>query len=344
MNLDKKTNKHIKRNFQTERHPYHFVNRSPWPFYTSITVGTMLMSSVAYLHFYTFGLIFFQLNFILLLLCLTSWWSNVILESTYEGHHTLAIQNNIKTAMILFILSEVCFFFAFFWSFFHVSVFPSIFIGGTWPPFGVVTPNIWLIPLLNTFLLIFSGITLTWAHHAIIERNRIESIAGFILTIVAGTLFLGLQYFEYTETTFTISSSVFGSIFFLLTGFHGMHVLIGLTFIIICFIRHIQYHFTSSHHVGFEVAAWYWHFVDVVWIGLFLSLYWWGGSSYNDNGDLISPHLYIEDVQLYEHSQDSFQNLKTTFVNKGLSDDYTNAKNMEELRKATYPTIVSIAK
>lgn len=211
-----------------------------------------------------------------LVYCLSCWWRDVVVEATFEGRHTRRVQAGIRMGMALFIASEVMFFFAFFWSFFYYSVAPVIWIGGVWPPLGIEAPSPWRIPFLNTLILVFSGISLTWAHYAILARQRLESLNSLLITIAAGILFLGLQLFEYIEAPFTISSSVYGSIFFLTTGFHGFHVLVGLIFIIVCTLRQSAYHFTSNHHVGFEAASWYWHFVDVVWIGLFISIYWWG--------------------------------------------------------------------
>jgi len=229
-----------------------------------------------YMHSWQFGGYLLIFGFSYTIYCLTCWWRDVVVESTYEGQHTEYVQAGIKMGMILFIASEVMFFFAFFWSFFYYSVAPVIWIGGVWPPLGIDAPSPWQIPFLNTLILIFSGISLTWAHYAILVKERLESLNAFIITIMAGAIFLGLQLFEYIEAPFTISSSVYGSIFYLATGFHGFHVAMGLTFILICFFRQIAYHFTCKHHIGFEAASWYWHFVDVVWIFLFLSIYWWG--------------------------------------------------------------------
>jgi cytochrome c oxidase subunit 3 len=179
--------------------------------------------------------------------------------------------------MILFIVSEIMFFFAFFWGFFASSLAPTIEIGGIWPPPGINVLNPWEIPLLNTLILLLSGFTCTWAHHAMIEGKRQAVILSLGLTVILGIIFTGLQAMEYFEADFTISDGIYGSTFFLTTGFHGFHVLVGTTFLVVCFFRVLSYHFTRNHHFGFEAAAWYWHFVDVVWLFLFVSIYWWGG-------------------------------------------------------------------
>jgi len=206
------------------------------------------------------------------------WWRDVIREGTFGGHHTKAVQNGLRFGMVLFIVSECLFFFAFFWAFFHSSLSPTIELGCVWPPKGIVTPDPWGIPLLNTVLLLSSGASVTWAHHAILAGNRSQALQSMILTVCFGVIFTAFQAYEYVELPFTISDSVYGSCFFLLTGFHGFHVLVGTLFLIVCTFRILAHHFTRFHHVGFEAAAWYWHFVDVVWLLVFLSVYWWGGN------------------------------------------------------------------
>jgi cytochrome c oxidase subunit 3 len=180
--------------------------------------------------------------------------------------------------MILFIVSEVMFFFAFFWAFFHSSLAPTIEIGSVWPPLGIEVLNPWDIPLLNTLILLLSGVTVTWAHHSIVAGERKQAIISLTLTVSLGIIFTIFQALEYIEANFTISDSVYGSTFYMATGFHGFHVLIGTIFLSVCLLRLFYKHFTRQHHFGFEAAAWYWHFVDVVWLFLFITIYWWGGS------------------------------------------------------------------
>jgi cytochrome c oxidase subunit 3 len=229
-----------------------------------------------YFHSYKYSELLLIFSFIVILLVMIVWWRDVIREATYQGHHTLAVQKSLRIGMLLFILSEVCFFFSFFWGFFHSSLSPSIDIGATWPPIGIQAFNPFEIPLLNTAILLSSGATVTWSHHALISGNRKESILALILTIILGIFFTALQGLEYYEASFSIADSVYGSTFFVATGFHGLHVIIGTTFLIVCLFRLINHQFTKHHHNGYEASIWYWHFVDYVWIFLYICIYWWG--------------------------------------------------------------------
>ena len=204
------------------------------------------------------------------------WWRDVIREATFEGHHTSVVQTGLRYGMILFIVSEVMFFSGFFWAFFHSALAPTVEIGSIWPPEGIHPFNPWDVPLLNTIILLASGATVTWAHHAITTGLRYQAIYALVLTLLLAVIFTSLQAFEYLEASFNISDGIYGSTFYMATGFHGFHVIIGTTFLAVCLVRLINYHFTTTHHFGFEAAAWYWHFVDVVWLFLFVSIYWWG--------------------------------------------------------------------
>lgn len=204
-------------------------------------------------------------------------------ESTFQGHHTPAVQKGLRYGMILFIISEVLFFTGFFWAFYHSSLAPTPELGGCWPPTGIHPLNPLEVPLLNTSVLLASGVSITWAHHSLIEGNRYHMLQALFITIALGVYFTLLQASEYYEAPFTISDGVYGSTFFVATGFHGLHVIIGSTFLIVCFFRQLKFHFTSSHHFGFEAAAWYWHFVDVVWLFLYVSIYWWGSCPFSIN-------------------------------------------------------------
>ena len=167
-------------------------------------------------------------------------------------------------------------FFSFFWAFFHRSLSPSVEIGSLWPPQGIKAFNPFQIPLLNTAILLGSGVTVTWAHHAIIENNYTQGVQALALTVFLGVYFTSLQALEYWEASFSIADAVYGSTFFVATGFHGLHVIIGTIFLLVCLVRQYFNHFSLNHHFGFEAAAWYWHFVDVVWLFLFVTIYWWG--------------------------------------------------------------------
>ena len=180
--------------------------------------------------------------------------------------------------MLLFIVSEVMFFFAFFWAFFHSSLAPVAEIGGVWPPKAIEVMSPWGIPLLNTIILLTSGATVTWAHEAIIYNRREDALSSLIYTVLYAIYFTAFQVFEYFHAGFTMSDGIYGSVFYMATGFHGFHVFVGTCFLAVCAIRLHNHHFTQNHHFGFEAAAWYWHFVDVVWLFLFVTIYWWGGA------------------------------------------------------------------
>nr|YP_010963419.1 cytochrome c oxidase subunit III [Echinocrepis rostrata]WNL54531.1 cytochrome c oxidase subunit III [Echinocrepis rostrata] len=258
----------------THQHPYHLVDQSPWPLTGAISA--LMMTSGLILWFHNNSLTLLIFSFILLAITMINWWRDVIRESTFQGSHTTIVENGLRYGMILFITSEVCFFFAFFWAFFHSSLAPSIEIGVIWPPTGITPLNPFLVPLLNTAVLLSSGITITWSHHSILSGNRTEAIQALFLTVFLGVYFTALQAWEYIDSPFTIADSVYGSSFFVATGFHGLHVIIGTTFLFVCLIRLINFHFSAHHHFGFEAAAWYWHFVDVVWLFLYICIYWWG--------------------------------------------------------------------
>ena len=213
-------------------------------------------------------------------LALTSfqWWRDVRVEATVLGIHTHDVEEGLRWGILLFICSEVFFFVRFFWAYFHRSLAPSVDIGGVWPPKGILTFNPFEVPLLNTIVLLSSGVTVTWCHHAIIKGDHNSSVISLALTILLGAYFTRLQALEYYEASFSIADRVYGSTFFIATGFHGLHVLVGTLFLIVCLIRLSKGHFSANHHFGFEAAAWYWHFVDVVWLFLYVRIYWWGGN------------------------------------------------------------------
>nr|ACJ69630.1 cytochrome c oxidase subunit III [Enicospilus sp. MD-2008] len=254
-------------------HPYHMVTNSPWPLLSSFSLMMLLSGSVMFFHEKNINLM--MLGLISLLMCMFQWWRDVIRESTFQGMHNSFIMKLLRLGMILFIISEIFFFLSLFWTFFHMSLSPSIEIGSKWPPKMIKIFDPYSIPLLNTIVLLSSGISITWTHYSLINYNKKNSLFSLYLTIFLGMYFTLLQYLEYKEASFTISDSVYGSIFFLLTGFHGIHVIIGTLFIIISLIRINFNHFSNNHHFGFEASAWYWHFVDVVWLFVYSFIYWW---------------------------------------------------------------------
>nr|AWN56097.1 cytochrome c oxidase subunit 3 [Anthonomus grandis] len=257
-----------------KNHPFHLVDQSPWPLLGSLSTFSMMMGLIKWFHFNETNLMI--LSMLTNIMIMFQWWRDVTREGTFQGLHTLKVTLGLRWGMILFITSEVFFFFAFFWAFFHASLSPSIELGLNWPPKQIITFNPLEIPLLNTMILLSSGITISWSHHSIMENNYNQAITSLAITVVLGFYFTILQGFEYMEAPFTISDSIYGSTFFMTTGLHGLHVIIGSTFLTVCLIRLYLNHFSSIHHFGFEAAAWYWHFVDVVWLFLYISIYWWG--------------------------------------------------------------------
>nr|AXS66333.1 cytochrome c oxidase subunit 3 [Cucujoidea sp. 6 KM-2017] len=257
-----------------KNHPFHLVDYSPWPILTGLASLSLMVGLIKWFHQFNMNL--FIYSFITITLIVYQWWRDVTREGTFQGHHTLIVTTGLRLGMILFIISEIFFFISFFWGFFHSSLSPSIEIGMLWPPKGIQSFNPSSIPLLNTMILLSSGMTVTWAHHSLMENNWNQATQSLILTVMLGIYFTILQAYEYVEAPFTIADSVYGSSFFMATGFHGIHVIIGTTFLLICLIRHLNNHFSYTHHFGFEAAAWYWHFVDVVWLFLYISIYWWG--------------------------------------------------------------------
>ena len=257
------------------KHPYHLVDISPWPLAAGFATFITLSGLVTYMHQLT-GAGLLLVGLACLLYTMVYWWRDVVREGTYEGAHTLAVQQGLRYGMILFILSEVLFFAAFFWAFFHHSITPDVAVGNVWPPVGIQAFNPWSLPFINTIILLSSGVTVTWSHHSLQKDNRQAAIIGLILTIALGLSFTACQAHEYHEATFALSSGIYGSTFYMATGFHGLHVIIGSIFLAVCLYRMFLGHFTMDHHVGYEAAIWYWHFVDVVWLFLFSGIYWWG--------------------------------------------------------------------
>nr|WIL79931.1 cytochrome c oxidase subunit III [Callimerus sp.] len=257
-----------------KNHPFHLVDYSPWPLLGALSAMTVMMGLIKWFHLYNNNLLL--LGFFIMILIMYQWWRDIVREGTFQGLHTFKVTLGLRWGMILFITSEVFFFLSFFWGFFHNSLAPAIEIGMNWPPIGIKPFNPIQIPLLNTLILLTSGLTVTWAHHGLMENNYKQALQGLIFTVTLGFYFTALQAFEYIEAPFTISDAVYGSSFYMATGFHGIHVIIGSTFLLICLIRHYLNHYSNIHHFGFEAAAWYWHFVDVVWLFLYISIYWWG--------------------------------------------------------------------
>ncbi len=276
------------------KHDYHLVNPSPWPLVGSLAAVVMAFGAVTFMKGMfglpkgTWWLLIAGLAGVIY--TMIGWWMDVTKEAN-EGDHTPVVSIGLRYGMIMFIASEVMFFVAWFWIFFEMALFHNVRTASaidevrtawaTWPPKGVETVSPWHLPLVNTLTLLLSGTTVTWAHHALQTGDRKGAKIGLILTIVLGVLFTSIQAYEYhhilTEQLFyspeAVNSGLYGSAFFMATGFHGFHVVIGTIFLTVCLLRLIGGGFTAQKHFGFEAAAWYWHFVDVVWLFLFAFIY-----------------------------------------------------------------------
>lgn len=262
--------------FDYQVQPFHLVDQSPWPLLTSLSVWSMAVAGVLYMHGHVPGGWLLLLGFFLTASSMTLWFRDVIAEGTYLGNHTFEVRNGLTLGVALFIVSEVMAFLSVFWAYLHSALAPTVEIGSSWPPLGITPLDPFAIPLLNTFILLSSGASITWAHHALINKDRAGAIRGSIVTVLLAIVFTYFQYIEYTQAGFTFADSAYGTVFFASTGLHGLHVIVGTVFILVGLLRIYQYHVTNNHHLGFESAILYWHFVDVVWLFLFLLVYWWG--------------------------------------------------------------------
>ena len=274
----------------TKNHDYHILPPDQWPLIGAFSALALTGGGVMWMHDNPYGKFVFLLGLLGVLVTMFSWWSNVIREA-HEGHHTPVVQLHLRYGMILFIASEVMFFVAWFWAFFSAALFPApvemvdgtvqaisdASVAATFPMHGIEVLDPFGFPLLNTFILLCSGTTVTWAHHALIHGDREGLKKGLWCTVLLGLLFTSIQAYEYIHAPFGFKGSIYGATFFMATGFHGAHVIIGTIFLIVCLVRANKGHFTPKQHFGFEAAAWYWHFVDVVWLFLFVSIYVWGG-------------------------------------------------------------------
>jgi cytochrome c oxidase subunit 3 len=268
-----------------KHHDYHLVEPSPWPAFGSVSAFIMAVGAITWMHHSFSGAVYVLLAGTLgVLITMAGWWRDVIREAERGGYHTRVVQISHRYGMILFIASEVMFFVAWFWAYFDVALFPTDVhqvlrdevVGGQWPPKGIETFDPWHLPLLNTLILLTSGTTVTWAHHALLENDRQGLKLGLLCTIVLGVSFTCVQAYEYSHAAFHYAGNIYGATFFMATGFHGFHVLVGSIFLIVCLFRALAGQFKPDQHLGFEFAAWYWHFVDVVWLFLFACIYVWG--------------------------------------------------------------------
>lgn len=264
-----------------KNHDYHLVDPSPWPVLGSISAFIFAVGAINWFHEGQPWVVIPGL--IGILYTMIAWWRDVIRESN-AGCHTRVVQLHFRYGMLLFIASEVMLFVSFFWAYFNVALFPddasqivrTEVMGGVWPPNGIETFDPWHLPLINTLILLTSGTTVTWAHHALLHDDQKGLKQGLMLSIALGFIFTCFQAYEYGHAAFSFDGNIYGAIFFMATGFHGFHVIVGTIFLAVCLFRAMAGHFTPDHHFGFEAAAWYWHFVDVVWLFLFAAVYVWG--------------------------------------------------------------------
>lgn len=264
----------IRSNFQD--HPFHLVSPSPWPVNTSLSLFSLTLSGALSLHSFNSSYLFFFVALIVVVSSMFLWFRDIIAEGTFLGNHTLAVQKGLNLGVLLFIVSEALFFLAIFWAFFHSALTPTVELGAQWPPMGIEPINPFELPLLNTIILLSSGATITYAHHALIKGDRSATLYGSIFTVLLAIVFTFFQGVEYTVSSFTISDGTFGTCFYFGTGFHGIHVIIGTIFLAVGLWRVYAYHLTTDHHLGLESAILYWHFVDIVWLFLYVSVYYWG--------------------------------------------------------------------
>lgn len=265
----------------TVPHPYHLVDPSIWPLCGAVAAMVTFAGIILAAH-----LRFFPVLIIGLILdgtIMYVWWRDVVREARTPGLHQIITQVGLRYGMALFISSEVMFFVSFFWNYFNYFFFPEKMgtaFAPVWPPQGVTTIDPFAIPLFNTMVLLLSGTTVTWAHHCLLEGDQKNLVRGLGITVILGLMFLCGQGWEYTHSPFPFyHGGIFASSFFIATGFHGVHVIIGTIFLIVCYFRARRGQFTPERHFGFEAAAWYWHFVDVVWLFLFVCIYYLGRSA-----------------------------------------------------------------
>lgn len=258
-------------------HPYHLVRPSPWPLAGALAAGLLAFGALQYMHENTS--LYLGLGLAALLAVMFFWWRDILHEAVRERAHSPAARIGLRYGMILFIASEVMFFAAFFWAFYDAWLYPKVYElnpAALWPPPHIKTFNPLHLPLVMTIVLLTSGWTVGRAHHAL-RAGRMADAARLIgITALLGMLFTGLQAYEYGHAAFGFRDGIYPTVFFMATGFHGFHVIVGTIFLVVCWRRATLGHFTPDSHFGFEAAAWYWHFVDVVWLFLFLSIYWFG--------------------------------------------------------------------
>lgn len=275
-----------------QTHPYHLVNPSPWPALASLALLCFTLGGAMFMHKQAGGGLLAMVGLTLILYCMFVWWRDVIFEAREDKAHTHEVSRGLRAGMVLFIVSEVLFFSAFFWAFFNASTLPVAPVdtlaepwavaAGVWPPVGIEPFDPFHLPFLNTLILLLSGTTVTWAHYAVLHGDRENTVKALWCTVILGVLFTACQAYEYGHAAFGFTDGIYASTFYMATGFHGFHVIVGTIFLAVCLGRATKGHFTPKQHLGFEFAAWYWHFVDVVWLFLFVFVY-------GDMANLLMP-------------------------------------------------------
>jgi len=254
--------------------PFIAVQTSFWPLLVSFILFSTIGNTVLWINLKV-SLLSVLFPLLITILLSFMWWKDVIRESLL-GYHTHKLEVRLRVGIILFILSEVFFFVSFFWAFYDATLSPTIEIGLTWPPKGISPLSVYSVPLLNTVILLTRGITVTWAHHSIMNNYFNKSFIRLVTTVLLGAYFIAMQYIEYAEARFSLADGIYGTTFFMATGFHGFHVTVGTLFLLYVTVALVRGQLLYNHHFAFEAAAWYWHFVDVVWLFLFVNIYWWG--------------------------------------------------------------------
>lgn len=274
---------HIEYDTTGKPHPYHIVRPSIWPLAGALAGGLLAMGALLYMHDvewngFSFGLKGVFIGLLAVVATMFFWWKDVVYEAVVEKAHSNITYLGMRYGMALFIASEVMFFVAFFWAFFNASLFPTAEMGYVWPPENTEIIKPFELPFLMTMILLLSGCTVTWAHHEILHGNAVQAAKATGLTVILGAIFLCFQVYEYAHAPFGFTEGIYSSAFYMATGFHGFHVFVGTVFLFVCYLRMKKGHFTAERHFGFEAAAWYWHFVDVVWLFLFVAIYFWGNT------------------------------------------------------------------
>ncbi len=278
-----------------QTHPYHLVNPSPWPFVGAFSLLAMAFGGAAAMHSHQWGIFLALAGLSGVLYTMFGWWRDVVKEGITDHAHTKEVSTGLRVGMALFIVSEILFFAAFFWAFFNASTLPKLpledtwaIAHGVWPPKGITPFNPMELPFLNTLILLLSGCTVTWAHYALLHNDNKNTVKALGWTVLLGVLFTACQAYEYAHAPFGFKDTIFASTFFMATGFHGFHVMVGTIFLAVCLMRAKKGQFSPKHHLGFEFAAWYWHFVDVVWLFLFVCVY---GGLANKMMPIMAPFL-----------------------------------------------------